>query len=134
MNIYSGLDEKRDRGLTIIELSLVIAVLVGLAGIVLSVGLGMDNWKKAKRAGEQLRVVYIAQKTYLADHPTESVASLTEAKLIPYLVNGATSIDKVKAIDDSMKDITITVMPPVVAGPYDPSGKPDDGMWDVGKP
>lgn len=123
----------RRKGLTIIEMSLVLALLVALATLVLySVG-GMDNWKKGKEAGEQLRLVYIAQKTYMADHPTENVANLNATKLIPYLPNGAIAIGQVEAKDGSMKNITVNVMPPVVAGPYDPSGAADDGLWDVGK-
>jgi type II secretory pathway pseudopilin PulG len=123
---------KGSEGLTIIEISLVLAILIALAGLALTLTGGMDKWKKGKEAGEQLRVVYIAQKAYMADHPTTDVSTLTTTVLMPYLVNGATVFPVVKDLDGNAMTVNVTVMPPVVTP--DPSGTLDDGLWDVGKP
>lgn len=122
------------RGLTLIELTLVITIMLLLSGVTFMSLTGIEKWKKGKLAGENLRVVYLAQKTYLADHPTDSVGSLDSAKLIPYLATGNLAIPTVELLDGSTSSIKLDVMPPVVTGPYDPSGRADDGLWDVGKP
>ena len=123
---------KGNKALTIIELSLVMAILIALAGLALTVTGGMDKWKKGKEAGEQLRIIYIAQKTYMADHPTTDLDDLTETLLMPYLVNGATTFPVVKNEAGTPMAVNLKVMPPTVAS--DPSGATDDGLWDVGKP
>ncbi len=122
------------RGLTIIEISVVLAVLLMLATMIFLSLNGMNDWKKAKLAGENLRVVYLAQKTYLADHPTDSVSALDASKLLPYLPNGAAAIPQIEKLDGTEVVIKLDVMPPVATGSYDPSGRTDDGLWDVGKP
>jgi len=129
-------DQIRDcRGLTIIEMTVVLAVLLMLASMVFISLNGMEDYKKAKVAGEQLREVYIAQKTYLADNPTDTPASFTDQSLlVQYLPNGATAIPVVETLAGTTPGIDCTKMPPVVVGPYDPSGDTDDGLWDVGKP
>lgn len=123
---------KRCEGFTIIEITLVLALLITLSGLGIYSVRGMDRWKKGKEAGENLRVVYIAQKAYMADHPTSDVSTLTEAVLLPYLVNGAAVFPVVKDADGNPMAVNVTVMPAVVAP--DPSGDSDDGLWDVGKP
>ncbi len=125
---------KNSRALTIIELTVVLAVLLMLATMIFISMAGMKDWKKAKLAGENLRVVYLAQKTYLADHPTDAVTSLDATKLAPYLVTGNGTIPTIEKLDGSEVTIKLDVMPPVVSGSYDPSGRTDDGLWDVGKP
>lgn len=132
MNMLKRLEERGDKGMTIIELSLVMAILVSLAAMVLLASGGMEKWKKGKEAGETLRVVYIAQKAYMADHPTSDVSALTEAVLLPYLANGAAVFPVVNDADGNPMAVNVTVMPAVVSP--DPSGDPDDGLWDVGKP
>lgn len=128
-------DEKLgQRGLTLIELTLVISLLVMLSAVTFMSLSGVQKWKKAKLAGEHLRVVYLAQKTYLADHPTDSVSSLDAAKLIPYLATGAAAIPTIEKLDGSETTVKLDQMPPIVIGPYDPSARTDDGLWDVGKP
>ena len=134
MNKITVGERGRQDGMTLIEITLVLALLVSMASMGLMAVGGINNWKKASAAAESLRVVYIAQKTYMADHPTESVADLVAADLIPYLANGATAIPTIEKLDGSFVGITLSVMPPVVVGPYDPSGRTDDGLWDVGKP
>jgi len=134
MKIVTGDKQGRHKAMTIIEITLVLAILVSLAALSLVAVGGMDKWKKGKAAAESLRQVYLAQKTFMADHPTNSVAALTDADLIPYLPSGATTIPTVEKLDGSFVGIVLTVMPPVVVGPYDPSGSLEDSLWDVGKP
>ena len=134
MKIIINKKTKSHKGLTIIEMTVVLAIILSLSMVIYySLG-GLDSWKKGKKASEELRIVYMAQKTFLADNPTNSVAALTAADLIPYLANGQTAIPSVEKLDGSASAITLTVMPPVVAGAYDPSGTTEDGLWDVGKP
>src|SRR5690606_35754231 len=73
------------RAMTLIELSVVIVVLLSLLGLGLYSMGGFEKWKLGRAASESLRSVYAAQRTYLADHPTEAVGSLTDAKLLPYM-------------------------------------------------
>lgn len=127
---------RRNRqGLTIIEMSVVLAVLLMLASMVFISLNGMEDWKKAKLAGEQLREVYLAQKTYLADNPTDTPAVFSDQSLlVPYLPSGATSIPVVETLTGATPGIDCTQMPPIINGPYDPSGDTQDTLWDVGKP
>lgn len=125
------------RGFTLIEMSLVIAVLIALmtTGIFFSSAIG--TWNAGRLASETLRGIYVAQRTYLADHPTTAVSSLTEAKLLPYLPDQSTTFPKVKGLDDTLRSVNINVSPPVVkdttGNTYDPSGNPKDSLWDVGE-
>ncbi|MCF6312731.1 MAG: type II secretion system GspH family protein [Verrucomicrobiales bacterium] len=128
---------KKEMGLTLIEITLVISILLAMSYGVFSSLRGMEKWKIGKKAGEDLRLVYIAQKSYLADHPTTPVTDLTEAMLIPYLKNVANTETAIPPVDNypvsgSPLSITVNVMPPVASS--DPSGKTDDGLWDVGNP
>ena len=124
--------KQKCRGLTMIEITLVLAVMLSMSIVIYySLG-GMDKWKKGKAASEDLRVVYMAQKTFLADNPTTIVANLTETDLVPYMANGATSIALVEDYPSGNQTIDFSVMPPTV--PIDHSNGSDDGLWDVGKP
>lgn len=124
-------------GFTLIEMSLVITILIALmtTGIFFSSAIG--TWNAGRLASETLRGVYVAQRTYLADHPTTTLSSLTEAKLLPYLPDRSTTFPKVKGLDDTMRSINVNVSPPVVkdtsGSTYDPSGDPKDSLWDVGE-
>lgn len=132
MNKCMNKKNSRCRALTIIEMTLVLAVMLSMSAVVYySLG-GIDKWKKGKSAAESLRVVYMAQKIYLADNPTANISDLTEADLVPYMANGATSIAPVEDYPSSTQTIDWTVMPPTVG--IDHSGALDDGLWDVGKP
>jgi prepilin-type N-terminal cleavage/methylation domain-containing protein len=125
------------RGFTLIEMSLVIAVLITLmtTGIFFSSAIG--TWNAGRLASETLRSVYVAQRTYLADHPTTTLSSLTEAKLLPYLPDQSTTFPKVNGLDDTLRSVNVNVSPPVVkdttGNTYDPSGNPKDSLWDVGE-
>ena len=125
------------RGFTLIEMSVVIAVLISLmtTGIFFSTAIG--TWNAGRLASETLRSVYVAQRTYLADHPTTTLSSITEAKLLPYLPDRPPTFPKIKGLDDTLRSVNVTVSPPVVKDvsgtTYDPSGKPNDSLWDVGE-
>jgi len=120
------------QALTIIEMSIVLAILLGLTGIIsMSMG-GVTRWQLAKNAGEDLRVVYIAQKTFLADHPTNSPSDFTTVNLLPYLPSGTVANQSVELEDGSSVPIDFSVMPPVLTGFSDDNT--EDGLWDVGKP
>jgi type II secretory pathway pseudopilin PulG len=132
------------RALTLIEMTIVIMVLLGLVKIGLSASSMMDKWKLGRAASEDLRSVYSAQRMYLADHPTTLVASLTEEMLIPYLPNRGTvapvslmaAFRPIKSLEGVILGFNITTSPPTYTkgdGPYDPSGSPTDSLWDVGQ-
>lgn len=125
------------RGTTLLELTIVILVLMTLIGVSMFSSAAIGKWRKGREAGEQLRLVYAAQRSYLADNPTAAVSSLTETLLIPYLPNRGSSIPTVTSLEKKTLSIKLTVTPPVVDGgsgiPYDPSGDIQDALWDVGK-
>lgn len=89
------------------------------------------------KASQALRKVYAAQRLYLADHPTEPVSSLTDAKLIPHLPYSTTSIPTAQAPDGSILNIKVSVTPPIFVdskgADHDPSHNKTDGLWDVGR-
>lgn len=124
-------------GFTLLEMSIVIAVLVSLVSTGLFVSKKMDEWKLGREASETLRTVYSAQRMYLADNPTVSVANITSAVLIPYLSTQAAALPTVKSMTGASLSILVNVSPPVInAGSgvvYDPSGSSKDSLWDVGE-
>jgi len=124
------------QGVTLLEMTVVIAVLMVLIAIGLAQTSAYDDWKQAKTASESLREVYTAQKHYLADHPRTNVADLTADDIVPYLRNGLTAIPTVEGLDGTTYTIKVDVTPPVIdngtGGVYDPSERDDDGLWDVG--
>ena len=124
------------RGLTLIEMTVVIVVLMILIGMsVFSVN-GYKEWQRSTESSRVLRMVYNAQRTYLAEHPTEKVSSLTASKIIPYLSDKSTVLPTAEAIDGSKLTVKVSVFPPVLVdgggNDYDPSGDTADGVWDVG--
>lgn len=122
------------RGLSIIELTVVIAMMLTLTAIITYSVSSMTNWKAGRTAGESLKSVYMAQKGYLADHPTQSASSFTSEKLIPYLPGRPGSLPTAKTLENQDLTLKITVMPPVFelgGTKYDPSDKTDDGLWDT---
>lgn len=125
------------RAFTLLEMSIVLMVLLALMSISMFGSRKLDEWKLGRKASEDLRSVYSAQRMYLADNPTASVASLTATQLIPYLPNQATAMPTVKSLSGATLPIIVTVSPPVInAGSgvtYDPSGCNNDSLWDVGE-
>lgn len=135
-NIYKKGGPRVQRAFTLLEMSVVIAVITALIGVSMFAVGSFKEWKKGSAAGQELRKVYNAQRTYLAEHPTETSSSLTAAKVIPYLSDGATSLPTIQDLDGNTLTIKVDVIPPVInngsGAAYDPSGKSDDGLWDVG--
>ena len=122
-------------GMTIIEISVTLALLMALASVVVFSASGVSDWKLARTAGLDLRSVYVAQKSYLADHPTADISTVVAADLIPYLPNKLGSIPTVESIEGDTLTIDHNQMPPVATSGgavYDPSGDSLDGLWDVG--
>ncbi|MEM6277926.1 MAG: prepilin-type N-terminal cleavage/methylation domain-containing protein, partial [Verrucomicrobiota bacterium] len=123
-----------EKGLTLMEISMVIALMLALASLATFSVSNMTEWKEAREAGESLRSVYVAQKSYLADHPSEDITDLTSSKLIPYLPNNLDALPVVQSKENTTLDIKVTVMPPVFTSGgsnYDPSDSSDDSLWDV---
>lgn len=124
------------RGLTLIEITVVIVVLMTLIGMSVFAVNGYKEWQRGSEASRVLRMVYNAQRTYLAEHPTEAVSTLTAAKIIPYLSDNATVLPTAVALDGSQLTVKVSVSPPVLTdssgADYDPSGSKDDNLWDVG--
>ena len=133
--ISSGAGRNRP-GLTIVEMTVVILVLLTLIGISMYSMRGYREWQRGSEGSRVLRIVYNAQRTYLAEHPTESVSSLTAEKIIPYLSGNLSALPTAKALDSSVLSVNVSVSPPVLLDnediEYDPSGDADDGLWDVG--
>jgi type II secretory pathway pseudopilin PulG len=129
---------------TLLELSIVIMVILALAGFGMSVSNQVTKWQLGRAASEDLRSVYSAQRMYLADNPTTLVANLTEAMLIPYLPNrGAVTpislvaaFQPIRSLEGNILEFNITTSPPTFTRgniPYDPSGSLTDSLWDVGQ-
>lgn len=124
-----------EKGLSLVEMSLVIGVMLGLATIVTYSVSGILDWKTGRDATEKLRGVYIAQKSYLADRPSKNVATFTAAELIPYLPGNPGAMPSATTTSGQALTLNVTVMPPffmVGTDRYDPSDSQSDGLWDVG--
>jgi hypothetical protein len=74
---------------------------------------------------------------FLADNPTVAVSAITTSNIVPYLPNRATTMPTVTSLTGTTLSIRVNVSPPVVNGggstTYDPSGKSNDSLWDVGE-
>jgi Flp pilus assembly protein TadG len=125
------------RGVTLIEMSLVIFVLIALMTTGIYFSSAISDWKRGRDASEVLRAAYVAQRTFLADYPTTDVSTLTRDQLLGYLPNSPATFPTVTSLDGAELDVNVSVTPPVVdsgdGSPYDPSGKPSDSLWDVGE-
>jgi len=128
-------------GFTLIEMSLVIFILIVLLSFGFGLSSAITNWKLGRAGSELLRSAYTAQRTYLADHPTTSVASLTQAMVLPYLPNGPATFPTCTSLSNTTLYVRVNVSPPVLVATvggatgttYDPSGKSNDSLWDVGE-
>jgi type II secretory pathway pseudopilin PulG len=121
-------------GATLVELSVTIAVILLLAGAASLAIKPYLAYRDGRAAGEMLRAVKAAQLMYLSDNPSTPVANLTQAQLLPYLPNGAWPV--LPSVNGRVPTIDCTKFPPQAllgGAPYDPSGSPTDGLWDVGQ-
>jgi prepilin-type N-terminal cleavage/methylation domain-containing protein len=135
-----SLQSRSTSGVTLIELSVTIAVILILAGIVAIGVKPYYAYRDGRTAGEMLRAVKAAQLMYLSDNPSARVEDLTQANLLPYMPNGLVNGQvnplawpTLPSINGQQETPTINfnVFPPVST--YDPSGSPTDGLWDVGQ-
>lgn len=117
-------------------MTLVIALMLTLSGVVMYSIDAITEWQKGRAASEQLKAVYIAQKSYLADHPTKSYTQFTSDELIPYLPNRPGAMPTTTGENDEALALKFNIMPPefrLNGSTYDPSDSTEDGLWDVGK-
>jgi prepilin-type N-terminal cleavage/methylation domain-containing protein len=120
-------------GFTLVEMTVVIAVILVLAGIAsLSVKPYYD-YRDGRAAGEMLRAVKAAQMMYLSDNPSTQVTALTQALLLPYMPNG--SWPTLPTVAGVVPTINCAVFPPVavLGGATYPSTPMNDGLWNVGQ-
>jgi hypothetical protein len=137
MNLNRPASHRLEKGLSLIEMSLVIALILGLTSIVTYSVSGTLDWKTGRDATEKLRAVYVAQKSFLADRPSKSIATFTSAELIPYLPGNPGVLPTASAVGGEALVVNFTTMPPFFSlggQRYDPSGSQTDGIWDVGNP
>jgi Tfp pilus assembly protein PilE len=134
------------RGLTLLEISLVLALIISM--IVITGFAGANHytaWRSGKEANTTLLATNIAVKQYLADNPTVNASALTFALIRPYYTQELTS--RTKGDGSSIIDANGTPNVPDNTGVYVPitlnangvptcpvdfSGKTDDGLWDMG--
>lgn len=130
----TGSQQSRFKGMTLLEITVVICVMMGLVATGLYAGGSIKNWRAGREAAESLRHVYTAQRMYLADNPTVLPSTITQAQLIPYLPNKADAMPTVIPLKGTALTIKVDVVPPVLTQggtTYDPSGKTGDNLWDV---
>jgi prepilin-type N-terminal cleavage/methylation domain-containing protein len=129
-----AISSRAKSGFTLIEMTVVIAMILVLAGVA---SLGVKpyyDYRDGRTAGEMLRAVKAAQLMYLSDNPSTSVSSLTQTLLLPYMPNG--TWPTLPSVNGVAPTISCTVFPPVAilnGNPYDPSATTSDGLWDVGQ-
>ncbi len=126
----------RNAGFTLIEISLVIGLLLGLATFAGMNIAAVRDWQRGKDASVSLQAVFAAQRAYLSDHPTADIAEVSTEQLQLYLPQGWTTMPAVISLDDESLTVDHTVMPPLLmlgSSVYDPSSNGSDGLWDVGQ-
>ena len=70
-------------GVTLIELTVVIFVILSIMGATMYFAGNIGEWNKGKKASAALREVYVAQRSYLADNPRKPINSINS----PFLLN-----------------------------------------------
>ncbi|MDI1311243.1 type II secretion system protein [Prosthecobacter sp.] len=123
-------------GFTLIEISLVIGLLLGLATFASMNIATVRNWQRGKDAAVSLQAVFAAQRAYLSDHPTTDIAGVSTDQLQPYLPQGWTTMPAVVSLDSDALSVDHSVMPPLLmlgSSVYDPSSNGSDGLWDAGQ-
>ena len=141
------------RGVTLLELSMVMALILSLAFLGSYSMQEYHGWQKGRNASLALQAVYEAQRSFLADHPTQSPAQLQESDLLAYLPqgwgaeSGVTSLTqllthgKVSGVSGEALGLDFNHLPPALTlggSVYDPTqtraGGGWDGLWDAGEP
>ncbi|MDQ8190725.1 type II secretion system protein [Roseibacillus persicicus] len=127
----------KSRGLTLIEMTVVILILLSLTGAFFASAGSIGDWQKAKEASSLLREVEVAQIDFLANNPQRAVGTLTVAEVAGYLPGSPTALPTVEDLEGKTLTIDVSVSPPVCrtsgGDVYDPSGSSQDSLWDVGK-
>ena len=118
-------------GLTLIELTVVIVILLALVGASMYALGGYKEYKLRMKAETALRAVYTAQRSYLADHPNADPSTISDADVKKYMSDGFNDFPVVKDADGNILTYDLTQSPPVFAN--DPSGDDKDGKWDLSK-
>lgn len=127
---------RHNGGFTLIEISLVIGLLLGLATFAGMNIAAVRDWQRGKDASVSLQAVFAAQRAYLSDHPTTDISGVPTDQLLPYLPQGWTAMPTVLSLDNESLSVDHTVMPPLLmlgSSVYDPSSNGSDGLWDVGQ-
>ena len=127
---------RHNGGFTLIEISLVIGLLLGLATFAGMNIAAVRDWQRGKDASVSLQAVFAAQRAYLSDHPTVDISGVPTDQLLPYLPQGWTAMPTVLSLDNESLSVDHTVMPPLLmlgSSVYDPSSNGSDGLWDVGQ-
>jgi prepilin-type N-terminal cleavage/methylation domain-containing protein len=129
-----SLHSRSTRGLTLVELSVTIAVILILAGAASLSVKPYLAYRDGRAAGEMLRSVKAAQLMYLSDNPSTPVANLTQDLLKPYMPNGAWPT--LPSVNGQTPTIDCTQFPPVAVlngATYPPPPAKTDGLWNVGQ-
>lgn len=124
------------KGVTLVELTAVIAMLLTIASIALYGVSSYKDWQVGLEAGEKIKSVYQAQRLYLSNYPTKTPADITLANIIKFMPNGATSLPVVTGLDGETLTIDFNTSPPVYkngGANYDPSTTTTDSLWDAGE-
>lgn len=138
MKLPHGSQQRRSRpGLTLIELTVVIVVLLALVGAFFASSGSIGDWQKAKEASSILRDVEVAQREFLANNPQRAVSTLSVGEVAQFLPGSPSALPTVQDLNGNTLTINQAASPPVLiesgGSTYDPSGSPTDSLWDVGK-
>jgi type II secretory pathway pseudopilin PulG len=128
--------KKYQGAFTLVEICLVIGLIIALTSFIGLSVVTVRNWQAGKSASLSLQAVYSAQRSFMADHPTAQISTVTKSQLENYLPQGWAAMPVFSGIEGQTLTLDHTVMPPRILDGgvvYDPSGKSDDGIWDLGK-
>lgn len=133
----TGQSTHSKRGVTLLEMTVVILVMLGLAQIGFFASRKMNEWKLGRGASETLRDVYSAQKMFLADNPVTRVEDITAEDVLRYMRGAPDALPVVNSLTGDPLVIRVNVSPPIFTtssgAEYDPSDNPRDSLWDVGQ-
>lgn len=136
MEEFTTQKTNRNGGFTLIEISLVIGLLLGLAAFAGMNVAAVRDWQRGKDASVSLQAVFAAQRAYLSDHPTADIAEVSSEQLQVYLPQGWSTMPVVTSLGGDTLTVDHTFMPPRLmlgSSVYDPSLKGSDGLWDAGQ-